>query len=487
MSFKQEIGRLLRAATAGIWVESHEADEVEAEIASLVAEANQQNSRSWDLICWDNFRGFYRFNREGDYSTRDALAALQPPHPSEASTKILLLHNYHRHLTMPIAIQALANRIRIGKRQRQITVITAPVTNLPPELEKLVTTISYQLPNQEKLAQIASQLANHDGKTYPIDQAAIKAASGLTVYEAEAAFTLSLVKHSRIDPESVWEQKAQMLKKTTLMSLYRPQTGFEKIGGLQALKAFSTAALTGRQRAHGILLLGVPGSGKSAFCKALGKETGRPTMTLDIGALYSRFMGETESNTRHTFKIADAMAPCILMIDEIEKGLSGLGSTGDSGVSSRVVGTMLNWLSDRTSDTFLVATSNDISKLPPEFSRAERFDAVFFVDLPSREEKDLIWEMYREEFAIEAGQRRPDDERWTGAEIKACCRLASMMGCTLKEAAEFIIPVSKTHRRRIDELREWADGNCLDASNPGVYRQDLNGMNIRPRRSWDGL
>src|SRR5205085_11116399 len=140
----------------------------------------------------------------------------------------------------------------------------------------------------------------------------------------------------------------------------------------------------------GGLLLGVPGTGNSVFAKALGNETGRATLVVDLRALYGALVGATEANVRQALKVADAMSPCILFVDELEKALSGVGGQGDSGVSTRLFGTILTWLSDHTSDVFFLGTCNDISKLPPEFARAERFDGVFFLDLPTTAEKELI-------------------------------------------------------------------------------------------------
>src|SRR5207249_10246396 len=131
--------------------------------------------------------------------------------------------------------------------------------------------------------------------------------------------------------------------------------------------------------------------------------------------LMGSLVGQSESNLRHALRIAEAMSPCILFIDEIEKALSGVGSQGDSGVSTRLFGTLLTWLSDRESDVFFVGTSNDISKLPPEFTRAERFDCVFFLDLPNVKEKDASWALYRSHYGIPTYQARPDGTSWTVA------------------------------------------------------------------------
>jgi SpoVK/Ycf46/Vps4 family AAA+-type ATPase len=302
----------------------------------------------------------------------------------------------------------------------------------------------------------------------------LDAASGLTRYECEGAFALSLTRHNAILPDAVWELKAQALRKNNLLTLHRGVERFNDLGGLANLKEFCLRALRPGQsvQPRGILLLGVPGTGKSAFCKALGNETARPTLLLDVGALLGSLVGQSEQNVRQALKIADAMSPCILFCDEIEKALGGIGSTGDSGVASRLFGTLLTWLSDHTSDVFFVGTSNDVSKLPPEFARAERFDGVFFLDLPSAPEKDLIWQLYRQQFGIAAAQARPDDTSWTGAEVKSCCRLAALLDVPLTRAAQHVVPVAVTAADQVERLRGWASGRCLSASAAGVFRRD---------------
>ena len=183
-------------------------------------------------------------------------------------------------------------------------------------------------------------------------------------------------------------------------------------------------------------------------------------------------VGSTEANVRRALAITDAMAPCVLMIDECEKALSGVANSGqaDSGVSARLFGTFLTWLSDHTSDVFVVCTSNDISKLPPEFSRAERFDGVFFCDLPSTAEKARIWDIYLKLYQLPQ-QDLPRTEDWTGAEIKSCCRLAALLDLSLVEAAKQVVPVAVTAAESVERLRNWASGRCLSASVPGLYQR----------------
>ena len=204
--------------------------------------------------------------------------------------------------------------------------------------------------------------------------------------------------------------------------------------------------------------------------QALGSETDRPTLILDVGSLMGSLVGSTETNIRQALKIIDAMEPCICFIDEVEKALSGVSSSGDSGVSARLFGTFLTWLNDHQSDVFTICTCNDISKLPPEFSRAERFDGCFFLDLPSKEQRQRIWDIYLRLFDLDADQARPNDQQWTGAEIRACCRLGSIAG----RAVDCGCPECRARgchcRGAVERLRNWASGRCLDAESSGVYQ-----------------
>ncbi len=303
-------------------------------------------------------------------------------------------------------------------------------------------------------------------------------------------FSLSLVRHGQIAAEAIWELKSGMLKKSGLLSLHRSNDDFRSLGGLTSLKAFCKRSLLQPSRhdvlkhPRGVLLLGVPGTGKSAFAKSLGKETGRPTISLDVGALLGSLVGEDVSRTiRQALRIVDAMAPAICFIDECEKALSGVASSGqtDSGVSARLFGSLLTWMNDHTSDVYLVATCNDISKLPPEFSRAERFDGIFFLNLPGRAEKDAIWKLYLDQFQLDPQQRLPNDDDWTGAEVRSCCRLAALLDLPLIQAAQNVVPVAVTAAESVDRLRTWASGRCLNADEPGIYRLDPC-TSAKPRR-----
>ena len=477
MKLTDQLTEYVNAAFTGLWVQTHEADEAEREITQLARE------RDWKLAVWDIANGLrLPANANGprqDSGPGDPLAALRalPALAERDGTALLLLHNFHRFWNNPEVVQTCFTQLVAGKQQRTFVVILSPVVQIPVELEKLFVVVDRALPDREQLERIARELTSDSPNDLPQGedlQRVLDAAAGLTRYESEGAFALSLTRHNSIRPEAIWELKAQTLKKNNLLTLHRGEERFDTLGGLASLKDFCRRALRPGKRvgARGVLLLGVPGSGKSAFAKCLGNETGRPTLLLDIGALMGGLVGQTENNVRQALRIADAMSPAILFCDELEKALSGVGSTGDSGVSTRLFGTVLTWLSDHTSDVFFVGTSNDISKLPPEFARAERFDGVFFLDLPEGSEKDAIWQMYRNLFGISESQARPDDTSWTGAEIRSCCRLSALLDITLTQAAHHVVPVAVTAAEQVERLRTWASGRCLAASAPGIFRRD---------------
>ena len=483
MSLSKALLEYVCAAFSGLYVATFEPDEALREIGELC------RTQDWKLAVWDLDRGLSSGMGSAEANSSsilasDPLAAIRALSSFSKSdgTSLLVLRNFHRFLGSAEVIQALEHQLAQGKIQRTFVIILAPVVQLPLELERLFVILQHELPDREQLREIATSIATEEQELpegAELDQV-LDAASGLTRYEAEGAYSLSLVRHGRLEPSTLWELKTQSLMKSGLLSLYRGQDAFSALGGLESLKAFCLRSLQSSKRQRpglkpkGILLLGLPGSGKSAFCKALGNETGRPTLILDVGALMGSLVGQSEERTRQALRIADAMAPCILMIDEVEKALSGVSSSGqnDSGVSARMFGSLLSWLNDHDSDVFVVCTANDVSKLPPEFSRAERFDGLFFLDLPAAEQRQHIWHMYAQQFGLDLQQRLPDDSQWTGAEIRACCRLAALLDLPLMQAGQQVVPVAVTAAESVERLRTWAQGRCLSADRAGLYSRN---------------
>lgn len=490
MTLAPRLLEYISACFTGLWIQSHEHDDALIEIAQMCQGEN------WRLVVWDIHRGL-TINRQDDGAsvdtgTNDPLAAIRSLDAlgSADTSSLLVLVNFHRFLNSPEIVQALAAQIAKGKLQRTFVVILSPIVSVPVELEKLFVVIEHDLPGRQQLDDIARGIATEDGEL-PVGaelDMLLDAAAGLTRYEAESAYSLSLVRHGRLTADAVWDLKCQTLKKSGLMQLYRGTEDFSSLGGLASLKAFTKRALLQPSRSNplkrprGVLLLSPPGCGKSQFCKCLGKETGRPVLILDVGTLMGSLVGQTEERTRQALQIIDAMAPCVAMIDEVEKAFSGVANSGqtDSGVSSRMFGTFLSWLNDHESDVFVVCTANDVAKLPPEFSRAERFDGTFFLDFPGAEQKQTIWQLYLNLFEIDANQKLPPDDNFTGAEIRACCRLAALLDVPVVQAAQNVVPVAVTAAESVDRLRTWARGRCLDADRGGIYQGD--GVQPGPRR-----
>ncbi|MBX3435481.1 MAG: AAA family ATPase [Pirellulales bacterium] len=464
----------VRACFAGIWIRSDEHDDALAALAAVCRE------EAWRFAAWDVDAGLRGADDPAAPNPApDPLAAVRAVErlAEPSGTGILALVNFHRFLHAPEIVQAVARQVQLGKSRRTFLVVVAPVVDLPRELEKLFVVVEHELPDREQLAAIARAVAAEPDDLPEGDElgAVLDAAAGLTRYEAEGAFALSLVRDERLAAATIGRLKAQQLAQSGLVTVHAGPERFADLGGLAAVKEFCLRALrpTGRPGVSpkGILLLSLPGCGKSALAKGLGAEVGRPTLRLDVGALMGSLVGQSEANCRRAIAIAEATAPCILMIDEIDKGLAGVHSgQADGGVAARMFGTLLSWLADRTSDVFVVATANGVARLPPEFARAERFDGVFFIDLPEREEKDAIWAIHRAALGIAPAEPQPPDDQWTGAEIRACCRLAALLDLPLAAAATHVVPVAVAAAEAVAELRAWASGRCLAADRPGVYR-----------------
>ncbi|WP_417388669.1 AAA family ATPase [Gimesia sp.] len=484
MTLTATFSEYIRACFTGIWIESHEHQEA---LAELIQRCQQED---WRLASWDIDQGFQLAGETTEAGNTDPLAAIKAVNglATPEGTAILVLQNFHRFIQSTEIIQALAQQILSGKQNRTFVVVLSPVVSIPAELEKLFVVLEHELPDRCQLTEIAQEIATEPGELPEGSQleTILDAASGLSRFEAEGAFSLSLVRQGKITPAAIWELKTQTLKKSGLLTLHRGAESFESLGGLTSLKEFTTRILQPNERGlqpRGILLLSPPGCGKSQFCKTLGNKVGRPVLILDVGALLGSLVGESEKRTRQALQIVDAMAPCVLMIDEIEKAFAGVGSSGqnDSGVSARMFGSFLSWLNDHTSDVFVVATSNDVTKLPPEFGRSERFDGIFFLDLPGREQKDQIWTQYIRSFGLTPDQERPEDTDWTGAEIRSCCRLAVLLDVPLLQARQNVVPVAVTAAESVARLRNWASGRCLDADRPGIYHWE--NPQLKSRRS----
>lgn len=436
--------------------------------------------RSWGVIDSDNGRQLSCGNERDNRTPEDDRypQELFPPRwlSRQPGNTVLLAWNYHRFLApQPIptpqsiyTIQTLQNCRDDWKQRQKTLIMLVPDIELVKELDKSITIIDFNLPGKAEITGVLNNLASGNGiEVNGEKESLVNAAMGLTLFEAENAFALSFShKRNVFDPSVVMEQKAQMVKKNACLEYTHFEETFSNIGGMDNLKQFCLKIIRS-DLSKGVLLLGVPGTGKSAFAKALGNEVKIPTLSLDLGRVFGSRLGQSEGNIREALMIVDAMAPCILFCDEIEKGVSGINSSDqtDGGVTSRVFRTFLTWLSDHKSRVFVICTANSIERVPPEFFRAGRFDATFFVDLPAQEEQRAILDIHTSRYNVSTQGGIPDITNWTGAEIETLCRHASIMG-SMTEAAKYIVPIYRSRGKEIDELRAYAKGNCVPASIP---------------------
>ena len=376
--------------------------------------------------------------------------------------------NLHRVMGSLEVVQVIQNAVPDLKAKGNCIVVLAPSSEkLPEELARVFTTLAFSLPTRDELHQVARIVGEPYAVALPTEpNGVLDAALGLTDMEAEDAFSLALVETGRFDPAVVAREKAGALLRQSQLQMSQFQERFSGLGGLDRLKAYALDAAKS-PLSLGLMLLGPAGTGKSHFAKALGNELSIPTLSLDFGRMMGSLVGQSEGNMRSALKAVDAMGRVVLYLDELEKGLSGVQSSGatDSGTKAGVGATWLKWMSDRQpGHAYVIATVNDITQLPPEYTRAGRFDVIFWLDLPDETEKQLIWDIYRRKFGVSG--ELPHDEGWTGAEIHSCCRTAVMLGCDLKAASEYIVPVSTTMAEKIEALREWAKGRAVSASRP---------------------
>lgn len=485
----RQLSQHIAAGFTGLWIETFDVEDA-LEVVRAIAERYR-----WLAMFWDMQQGLLMLTSQ-DASVPNArglaealkavLEVKSLDYLAEEGGEVRVLVTENLHLLLgndqpPAVKQAVLNALRTYREHQTFLINISPCSSIPLELEKRFAVLDLALPDLEERRHVAASryegefnAANADAPE--LVQRGLEAAAGLTRLECDDAFSLSIVQGKPFQPEPIWRYKVQTVRKSGILSIHDGKETFADIGGLKALKEFCLRSLQPKvdcvARAKGVALLGVPGTGKSAVAKALGNETGRPTIMMDLGSMMGSLLGQSEANMRRALRIVDACAPCILFIDEIEKAISGNESSGrtDGGTTSRMFGTFLTWLNDHTSDVFIVATMNSVEHLPPEFLRAERFDGVFFVDFPSVEQQQEIWDIYLRRYRIPQQPLPQPQDPWTGAEIQTCCRLAHLLDISLEQAAQNVVPIYRSYSERISSLRKWASSRCLCAERGGPYR-----------------
>ncbi len=422
------------------------------------------------------------------------LEALAQVHEAAEYTTFMLkdFHPYMKDYRVTRLLRDLAIRLR---SRAQTLILTGPVLNLPPDLEKDITVIDFPLPGYPEievtLSKIIEAVRDNPNLDVTIDAATrerlVKSAQGLTQDEIESVFARSLVEKKKFDVTVILEEKKQIIRKSGLLEYYEPDARLNDVGGLDLLKEWlskRTNSFTDKAQAFGlpapkgILLLGVQGCGKSLCAKAVAAQWNLPLLRLDVGRIFGSLVGQSEENIRKAIRVAESVAPCVLWADELEKGFAGLGSVSDSGTTARVFSTFLTWMSEKTSPVFLIATANDVTTLPPEMLRKGRFDEIFFVDLPSQAEREQVFSIHLSKrkrdvakFNLKALAKATDG--FSGAEIEQVILgglyVAFDAGRELLQKdiiaeAKATVPLSVMMSEEIDELRTWAEMRTRPAS-----------------------
>lgn len=508
-----EITFLLRARNPLLWIVTKEESRVERYLIEAAAAA------SYVPRCWDVAQGVTAINGKAEN-----LGALDPGAMLEfirersqidgagAERGAWIMRDLPAWLEGTIGIttlRSLRNLARslpsIGRTSAQSVIVISPNGNIPPELADHATVIDWPMPDREEIAGILDAAigslpeTNKDGKPFRAAaapngtrDAAIDAAIGLSGDEAAACYAKSLVQLKRIDPAMVAKEKKRIISKSGILEWIDPLPGgLDSVGGLENLKQWLTTrgtAYSAKARAYGLpspkgcLLGGIPGCGKTHTVKAFPTALGVPLLRFDLGALKSKYVGESEGNLRKAFRIIESVGRCVVLIDEIEKALQGATSgASDGGVSSDALGAVLSWMQDRQGEAFVIATANDVEALPAELLRKGRFDEIWWIDLPTEiERRQIISATLRQHNRPRTGAIDTTDlcatatAGFTGSEIAALVPDAlfaafadgarEITAADLMRAAATVTPLAKTAKERIEKLRKWSVGRARPAS-----------------------
>lgn len=481
MKFTDELTLLLKARYPIIYINTIEEDRVEYIIRKYIKTTLNRSIYSWDFI--DGYTN--NPNNEG-FAKRNPVQALELVERLTAQTPALfLLKDFNRFLTHVSISRKLKNISRILKLQPKTIIIIGSELNIPKELSDLITILQFQLPLENEINYELKRLIQ--SLNIEIDQQILesltRACQGLSLERIRRVLSKIIATYKTIDENSIkllLNEKKQIISQTEILEYWSVDETISKIGGVDNLKnwlkkrktSFGVQASTyGLPTPRGLLLVGIQGTGKSLTAKAIANEWQLPLLKLDVGKLFGGIVGESESRLRQMIEVAETISPCILWIDEIDKAFSNNTSTGDSGTSNRVLATFISWLSEKTKPVFVVATANNVDILPLEIIRKGRFDEIFFLDLPQKQEREQIFKIHIQEFRpnrwelFDYSKLAQLSEAFSGAEIRQS--IIEAMYHAFYEKREFttediclaltqLIPLSQLENNQTLRLKNWA-------------------------------
>lgn len=494
MTFETELNLTLRARYPLIYIPSAEEERVELVISNVA------KSLGRSVFIWDFVEGYQSNPTDAGAGKRNPLQALEFVDKISKAT-VFVLRDFDRFLEDVAIARKLKNLARKLKSESQNIIIIASQISIPDSLSEFFSILEFPLPNPEELKIEIEKLAHHTNNTQLDKQAIdelVRAGQGLSLERIKRVLAKAIAENNQLSPEDVeliLEEKRQSIRQTKILEFYPSTTEISDIGGLDNLKewllrrggAFSDRARKyGLPHPRGLLLAGIQGTGKSLTAKAISHHWHLPLLRLDVGRLFAGLVGESESRTRQMIQLAEALSPCVLWIDEIDKAFAGTDSRGDSGTTNRVFGTFLTWMAEKTSPVFVVATANNIRTLPPELLRKGRFDEVFFVGLPNQEERSQIFSVHLNKYrphnirAYDIDRLAYETPDFSGAEIEQGIIEAMHIGFSqnrdftnedILEAASQIVPLAQTAQQEIQMLQEWAtSGKARLASRQNTFK-----------------
>ncbi len=505
----KDIEHLMRARYPLIYLLSSEEKRVEESIRRVLADrekaaADKGRTLKTKVYTWSVTEGM-RIGTEQQGDSNDPLKALKFVLEAKKDERaVFILRDLHPYTKNPEVVRRLRDLARNLKETTKTVFLISPVLVIPPELDKEIAVVEYPLPELSEIGTILDRvLSMVPGKAAPSGierQRIVEAALGLTADEAENVFAKSLVQTGQFDIDVILSEKERIVRKSGVLEFFSTHETMDNIGGLDELKswlkkrqtAFSEEARAfGLPRPKGILMLGIPGGGKSLTAKAVGASWRLPLLRLDVGKVFAGIVGSSEENMRRAIQMAEAVAPSILWVDELEKGFSGTGSSNnsDGGTAARVFGSFITWLQEKTSPVFVIATANNVDELPPEMMRKGRFDEIFFVDLPSLPERREICAIHlkrrgRDPAGFDLDLLAQKSDGMTGAEIEQAVVSALFDEYDKHGTAGVLttdgvvhslvetVPLSRTMKEKIAALRNWCRTRARAAST--AYESEQN-------------
>ena len=487
MPFDQELDIYLRARFTLIVLVTLEEERALQTVKAVCEKARRR------CLTWDVAEGFQVLSGGGSAPVApDPKTALEQIDMAEDNITFVLkdFHEVWANPQIKRKLRSVAQRLKFTKKS---IVVTTPFSKFPEELRDEAVIAEFPPPDTAELATVLNQLTQTPGVKVNLtrlgQEKLVQAALGLTTAQAQRVFAKAIVRDGVLDDRDidlVTEEKKQIIRESEALEFYAAIEIPDDVGGLDVLKewlrlrerAFTQEARDyGLPAPKGVALIGIPGTGKSLTAKMIGGLWRLPLLRLDIGSLFGSLVGESEERVRRALQLAETVAPCVVWIDEMEKGLAHGGL--DSGTSTRVFGTILTWMQEKTVPCFVVATANDIASLPPELLRKGRFDEIFFLDLPTLEERQQILTVHLrkrgrlpQDFGL--AQLAGEAEGYVGAEIEQAIIDAMYVGFNagrefttedILAALQRQVPLSVSQREVIGGLRNWLrEGRAQSAS-----------------------